>query len=95
MKSKCQKEFTEGTRDRCRTCLRWLVGFKKVCIARLLELTDAKMKCRSRQQGRDFLKGANSGMSVHSMTEHILTQNSEVIGSDVAATDDARIPGEV
>ena len=54
----------EETRDRCRTFLTWLVGFKKVCIARLLELRDAKMKCRSRELGRDFMNGANSDMNL-------------------------------
>ena len=43
-------------------CKMWLNGAKTECDARLLELTDAKVKCMGVEQWREFVNITNGGI---------------------------------
>ena len=48
--------------------MRWINGVEKACNAKLLKLTDAKVRCIGNEQSRDFVNGTNDILNVVELT---------------------------
>ena len=54
----------EGRRVRGRPCFRWLDGDTNTCVASLVELNDATVKCLKREHFRALMSELNYGINI-------------------------------